>query len=80
LFETFPPPFDWSDYSYDYYDGSLEIYGVPEIFELCEESLSKLKEFGFRIIWLHTVDSKKLYTNQTPRHEQGERYYSLRSG
>ena len=77
LLESFPPPFNWSDFKYDYYDFSLEIFGVPDTFKLCGEIANKLHDYGFHKVWTHKVNNKEEYTNLKPRRQQGERFYTI---
>ena len=77
LLDNLPKPFSWEDFSYDYYDSSLELYGVSDTYKLCSKDAEKLRGFGFSRVWMHKVLSKNDYTNTKPRKHQGERYYHL---
>jgi hypothetical protein len=77
LLDSISTPFAWEDFSYDYYDNSLELYGVPDTYKLIGKDAGKLREFGFHRVWMHKVLSKTEYTNTKPRKNQGERYYHL---
>lgn len=77
ILETFTKPFDYSYFAYDYYDGCLGIYGVPDTYKLCGEDAVKLKEAGFHGVWTHTVQMRDHYDPKKPRNVQGERYYNL---
>lgn len=44
----------WADFTYDYYDRSIEIYGVKDQ-NLNKDQRKKFKELGFNIVWMHTV-------------------------
>lgn len=46
--------FQWEDITYDAYDNSLEVYGVPSGYVLSTEQLRKLREFGFGTVYTHT--------------------------
>ena len=39
---------EWEDCTFDYYDESLEVYGVKPL-----EDKSKLAYLGFKIVWEH---------------------------
>jgi len=77
LLDSLLKPFAWEDFSYDYYDYSLEIFGVPDTYKMCGKDAAKLKEFGFHRVWMHKVLSKNEYTNTQTKQNQGERYYHL---
>ena len=77
LLDSLSKPFDWADFAYDYYDASLSIYGVPETYKLCGADHTKLKNYGFRRVWMHTVDGPDGYNTTTSRANQGERYYNI---
>jgi len=51
-------PDNWSDFTTDYYDESLEIFGVAKNIELSKDILKQLKWFGFCRVWTHTSGSK----------------------
>ncbi len=56
---------------HDWYDSSLEIYGLEEDRILLEEELDQIWEYGFIRVWTHTVQS-----TSGKRHESNvERYY-----
>lgn len=46
----------WSDFGYDYYDESLEIYGINNDTRLTEAEALKLLELGFGIIYVNHKD------------------------
>jgi hypothetical protein len=79
LLDSLSRPFSWSDFSYDYYDYSLEVYGVSDSYKLCGEDAIKLKKYGFHQVWTHTVNNKNEYTNKSrpARQKEGERFYRL---
>jgi hypothetical protein len=53
-------PFDWYDFTYDYFRRSLSIYGVPEIYKLSGNDALKLKNYGFKSVY---ITSEKNYNN-----------------
>ena len=80
MLDSLSKPFDWSDFSYDYYDYSLEIYGVPDSYKLCGGDAKKLKEYGFHQVWTHCVNNKADYgasASPNNRKQKGERFYKL---
>jgi hypothetical protein len=40
----------WADYTYDYYDHSIEVYDVADVLPGWQE---KLGAAGFHLVWLH---------------------------
>jgi hypothetical protein len=60
----------WDDFTTDYYDRSIEIYGVPEDFVLDDAGQLALREAGFHRAWTH-VDLRR------SGGEKGERAYGL---
>lgn len=60
----------YDHFTHDWYDASIEIYGVGEGVALTLEQRSALWDAGFSICWTHTE-----LTRSHPRHE-GERCYS----
>lgn len=46
----------WSDFGYDYYDESLEIYGINNDTRLTEAEALKLLDLGFGIIYVNHKD------------------------
>lgn len=73
MFEKFSASFDWEDFSYDYYDHSLEIFRVPEEFGFNKEDLNMLRNYGFAQVWIHTRQK-----NSDKFDTVGTRYYNLR--
>lgn len=57
----------WTDFDFDPYDKSLEIYGVPEGVKLTGDGLTRICVAGFDRIWLHVGSERR---------QPGERYYS----
>ena len=44
----------WDDYTFDYYDRSIEVYGVGDLSdEARERALDALAALGFAVAWLH---------------------------
>jgi hypothetical protein len=46
-------PFE--DFTHDWYDASIELYGVPAKYKLTEDQQKALWDFGFFGCWTHTV-------------------------
>lgn len=53
---------DWDDYTFDYYDRSIEISGVGEAIDCGQLKLQPIWDAGFSLCWLHS--GKKCESNQ----------------
>ena len=60
----------WEDFTADYYDGSIEVYGVGD-HALTEGQQTAFREMGFSRMWTHKD------TKDGGRDKAGERYYQL---
>lgn len=58
----------WSDFDYDYYDRSIEIYGVTDGATMTGGAQEELRDAGFARAWTHVGDQRR---------QSGERYYRL---
>jgi hypothetical protein len=57
----------WSDWGRDYYDSSLELYGVPVEERLTEDGVKRLLGAGFSIIFVnHSDGTETHYTKANP--------------
>jgi hypothetical protein len=61
----------WDDFTTDYYDRSIEIFGVPADFVLDDAGQLALREAGFHRAWTHVDDLRR------SGGEKGERAYGL---
>ena len=50
--------FQWDDYAYDYYDGSITIYCSPPYSTLSRESLKIINDYGFKQVFLRYSKKK----------------------
>lgn len=64
---------EWSDYTYDYYDSSLEVYGCS--ISLNEEQRQEFSKLGFHQMWVHENTLKDSEIGGRSK----ETYYSLNS-
>lgn len=58
----------WADITYDYYDASMEIYGVPAGRVLSETEQALFWAEGFQKIWTHEHEKEA--------RRPGERFYA----
>lgn len=78
LHECIGEDFPYDDFTYDWYDESLEIFGLPKERDLTEDELARLRDFGFGQVWTHTrKDSSYADNGLDARRAAGERHYSL---
>lgn len=60
----------YSKFTFDYYDMSFEVHGVPAAFVCTTEQQQRFWDLGFLRFWVHESDSRR---------EPGERYYFKRA-
>lgn len=60
---------EWERFTFDYYDMSFEVFGIPEGFVCSTEHIDRFRKLGFAHFWTHTADKPRL---------AGEKYYSCR--
>lgn len=67
-------PSCYSDFTYDHYDYSIEIYNISE--PLTQEELNKIWKMGFYACWTHSVsEHSECYVDGKPNPKNNERFY-----
>lgn len=74
VLRSFPEHFKYGLYVYDLCDYAIEIYGVPKGYVLSHEDKTKLKDYGFLMVWTNTVANPKKRNSSINK----QKWYSLK--